>query len=95
MKRYVKASEDPGSVIEYRDWPIYYNRDGNGKYSVWDFDGDEEYVEDFDTLKDAQRYVDSLISYYADVEKAKAEERRELQEEIKWWQEIQKSEPDT
>ena len=95
MKRYVKASEDPGSVIEYKDWTIYYNRDGNGKYSVWDFDGDEEFVEDFDTLKDAQRYVDSLISYYADVEKAKAEERRELQEEIKWWQEIQESEPNT
>lgn len=94
----IDASTDiseEGSVIEYRDWAIYYNRDGNGKYSVWDFDGVEEFVEDFDTLEDAQIYVDSLIDYYAAVAEREAEERRELQEELKWWQEIEKSENNT
>ena len=92
MKRYLKASEDLGSVIEYRDWAIYYNRDGNGKYSVWDFDGYENYVEDFDTLEEAQSYVDSSISYYDAVAEEEARERREYQE---WVQECEESENNT
>lgn len=89
---YVKASEDPESVIEYRDWAIHYNRDGNGKYSVWDFDGYESYVEDFDTLEDAQSYVDSLVDYYAAVAEYEAEERRDYQQ---WLKECEESENNT